>query len=105
MMQLTIEDIKKHLEPCFSSAGANKAILFGSFARGTQTRRSDIDLLVIKETTKRYFDRYDDFRDVYFQFPEYEIEMLIYTPDELERNKDRPFLRRVLKEGIVIYGC
>ncbi|MCI8342263.1 MAG: nucleotidyltransferase domain-containing protein [Firmicutes bacterium] len=42
----TIEEITKILRPVFFHNGVRKAILFGSYAKGTQTVDSDIDLLV-----------------------------------------------------------
>jgi len=30
---------------------------------------------------------------------------LIYTPEELEQLRDRPFVRRILSEGHTIYEC
>lgn len=40
---LTVKDI---LHPVFEKHGINKAILFGSVAKGTSTKNSDIDILV-----------------------------------------------------------
>ena len=101
---ITAQEIKRSLENCLRAAGIEKAVLFGSFARGTQTRKSDIDLLIIKKTSKRFFDRYDDFKEVYKLLEDYDVEMFIYTPEELESNENRSFIKRVFSEGIVIYG-
>ncbi len=70
----------------------------------TRTRRSDIDLLVVVPTQKRFLDRYGDFTDIPPAFPERDVEILIYTPRELQRNRERPFVRRVLAEGKLVYG-
>lgn len=45
-MPLSIDEIKKLLYPVFSNYNIDKAILFGSFAKGTASAKSDIDLLV-----------------------------------------------------------
>ena len=37
-----------------------KIVLFGSYARGEVHEGSDIDLMVIKETSKRFIDRIAD---------------------------------------------
>jgi predicted nucleotidyltransferase len=55
----TIGDLKARLRPLFKQYQIRKAILFGSLARGEATRRSDIDLILIQETKKRFWDRYD----------------------------------------------
>lgn len=50
------EHVISQLQHYFLSKGAERVILFGSFARNTQTRKSDVDLIVIKQTDKRFFD-------------------------------------------------
>lgn len=42
----SIEDIKDTLAPIFKSHNTKKAILFGSYAKGTETDQSDIDIYV-----------------------------------------------------------
>lgn len=37
------------------------------------------------------------------QIPDRDVDILIYTPEELDRLSDRPFIARVLKEGLKIY--
>lgn len=79
-----------------------KVILFGSFAEGTNTRRSDVDIAVIMDTPKRFLERYEDFSDLYsvLRMP---VDLIIWTPQEVERIKHRPFVRDVLVKGKVIY--
>ena len=49
----TIEDIKKAITPIASELGLKRVILFGSYARGEQTKDSDIDLIIDSEETLR----------------------------------------------------
>ena len=42
----TVNEIRKVLSPIFASHGVNFAVLFGSYAKGTATEKSDIDLVV-----------------------------------------------------------
>lgn len=42
----TIEEIRDTLNPIFYANGIRSAILFGSYAKGQATERSDIDILV-----------------------------------------------------------
>jgi predicted nucleotidyltransferase len=79
-----------------------RAYLFGSLARGTQSRRSDVDLIVIEDTDKPFFDRYDDFTDLLLEMP-FAVDLLIYTPDEWRGVSRRPFFKKVLEEAKVIY--
>jgi len=46
-----IKNIKELLSPVFIENKVKKAVLFGSFSRSTQTRKSDLDLIII---TTRY---------------------------------------------------
>ncbi len=45
-MVYTYDQIKNTLEPIFRKNGVRSAILFGSYAKGLQTEKSDIDILV-----------------------------------------------------------
>lgn len=102
-----IDDLKKAL----SSFGARCSniktiILFGSFARGTQTCRSDIDLIVIMDTDLSFFRRYDGVHgDILRLLSPYAVEFFIYTPGEFDRmvSNGNRFIRRILKEGKVLY--
>jgi predicted nucleotidyltransferase len=42
----TLSELKTILTPVFTEHGVKKAILFGSYAKGLATERSDVDLLV-----------------------------------------------------------
>jgi predicted nucleotidyltransferase len=102
----TVDDIIVGSSPVFRKYGIRKAILFGSFAKGRQTRKSDIDLILIQETDKRYFDRFDGIlSDLYQNLRGRDIEVFIYTPKEFKSISDRRFIRRAVAEGQVIYEC
>ena len=98
-----INQIKKKLTPVFAKNGVIKAIVFGSMAKETHSRRSDLDLMIILNTEKRFFDRYEMFDEVHDIVGDRAVEMLIYTPEELARISHRPFIDNILKTGRVIY--
>jgi len=80
--------------------GAEKVILFGSLARGDIGSASDIDLVIIKETDKKFLDRLDEFYTK--TQPRVAVDVLIYTPEEIKMlDKTRRFVRRILTEGVV----
>ena len=90
--------------PVFRRYGVQKAILFGSFARGEPSRRSDIDLILVQTTTRRFLDRLDGIlHDLNKASPGPSVEALVYTPGEFEQMKNRGFVSRALKEGKVLY--
>jgi predicted nucleotidyltransferase len=81
-----------------------RAIVFGSLARGEPSRRSDLDLIVIQKTAKRFLDRYDRLLPEIVQaVPGRDVDLLIYTPEELASLADRPFVATALREGVLIY--
>jgi uncharacterized protein len=98
-----LEMIKGQLAPTLEELGVDKAILFGSISRGTKSRKSDIDILLVVETEERFFDRYRRFEKIYVKLKGWSVDMLIYTPLELERIAHRSFIRRILAEGKTIY--
>jgi len=100
-----IARIKKLLLPVFMNSKARKAYLFGSISKGTQTRKSDVDLMIITETDKRFFDRYDDFESIQQILSDRSVDMLIYTSDEIVKISNRVFIKRILNEGEIIYEC
>lgn len=85
--------IKKRYKP-------ERMFLFGSWARGDIHRGSDIDLLIIKQTQKRFFDRIEEVLRIYKG--KIALEPLVYTPEEFVQMKKRPYLKSILKEAIEI---
>jgi len=98
-----LEKLSAQLKSFFSKVGIKKAILFGSYAKGSVSRKSDIDLMFIMDTNKRFFDRYKDVEEIYEIIPDRSIDILIYTPEELERISHRSFIKTIFREGKVIY--
>jgi predicted nucleotidyltransferase len=54
-----IEKIKEEIKKFKEKIGADKLIIFGSFARGNFNEHSDIDVLIVgkKFIGKRFYDR------------------------------------------------
>ncbi len=51
-----IQEIKKKIVPLMKKHGVVKAGIFGSYARGEQKKKSDIDMLVQLKRGQGYFD-------------------------------------------------
>ena len=98
-----IERIKKLLLPVFKANKTKRVYLFGSFSRGAQTRKSDLDLMIITDSEKRFFHRYDDYERIQQLITDQSVDMLIYTPDEISKISHRVFIKRILEEGIILY--
>ena len=101
---LDLSEIARRMKPVFTKHHIQKAILFGSFARGSRNQKSDIDLILIQETGEPYFERYRGIlQDLYKAVKGRDLEVFIYTPEELERISHRRFIQRACQEGKIIY--
>lgn len=82
-----------------------KVILFGSVARGEETKESDLDLFLVKDTDKNYFDRVSEAEK--FIKTDKEVDLIIYTPHEFDKAvKDNLiFINQILKYGKTLYDA
>jgi predicted nucleotidyltransferase len=100
---MTIEGIKERCRKALVESPALRAMVFGSYAQGSQTRRSDIDIIVIGDTDKPFFQRFEDFAALYEAFKDEVIDLLIYTPGEFADMAHRRFIRTIMAQGVVVY--
>lgn len=80
-----------------------KIILFGSFAAGMVHEGSDLDLVIVKQTSKRPIDRQVE---VYgLVKPEVGIDLFIYTPQEFRDLESMGFslVKEIVAKGKVLY--
>ena len=80
-----------------------RIILFGSVARGEADADSDLDVLVIKDTTDPFVHRLEAMANLCP--PGVHADILVYTPDELRQMVDdgNPFILQALQEGRTVY--
>jgi len=92
-----------HIVRALGRYDPERVILFGSAARGDTDPYSDIDLIVIKNTTRRFLDRLE--RVYELLQGEFALDALVYTPGEFSalQARENPFIERILKEGVTIY--
>lgn len=85
--------------------GAEKVVVFGSLATGEVGEWSDLDLVVIKETGKRFMDRIDDVARL--TRPQLAADIVVYTPAEFERMCEgrRFFREEIIAKGRVVYDA
>ncbi|MCS7219458.1 MAG: nucleotidyltransferase domain-containing protein [Thermus sp.] len=76
--------------------------LFGSHARGTADRRSDLDLLVVARTPLPPLARLELVLQPLADAP-LPVEPLVLTPEELAERRELPFLKGVLQEAKPLY--
>ncbi len=96
------------LQKLLAGYAPQKVILFGSHAYGNPGPDSDIDLLIIKETHDRLFDRLVAVRrilsDAKRQVP---LEALVLTPKEITTRLavGDQFLAEIMEKGEVLYAA
>jgi predicted nucleotidyltransferase len=82
--------------------GAERIVLFGSYAAGRRDLFTDLDLLAVIPSEEPFVHR---LASVYEQVaPKVATDLLLYTPEEFEQMKDRTFLRHALKTSQLLYA-
>ncbi len=77
-------------------------MLFGSLARGDISTTSDIDMIIVKGTEKKFLDRLDEIYSTLI--PNVALDILVYTPEEFEAMKTKNvFVMNAVKEGKMLY--
>ena len=101
---MNLAGIRKMIVPLVRQSPAEKAIIFGSYARGEADKYSDLDLLIISGSERPFVERYKDYWNIFLRFPG-AMEMVVYRPEEFSRmeKEENPFIERVNQEGKVIY--
>jgi len=98
------ETLPAALEKLIEQVQPEKIILFGSYAYGHPTPDSDVDLLVIMETTDPPTERFMKVARLLRPrlFP---VDILVYTPQEIEEalEHNNIFIREIYTKGITLY--
>ncbi len=83
--------------------GAERVILFGSYARGEITEDSDVDLLVIGPFEGKSIDKSVEIRMKLR--PRFAMDLLVRTPEKVHQRIEMGdgFMREILEEGKVLY--
>ena len=82
---------------------AERVVLFGSYAKGTATVDSDVDLLVIGAFNGRSVDKSVEIRmKLHPLFP---VDIIVRTPEKVKQRLEMgdDFIREILEEGKVLY--
>jgi predicted nucleotidyltransferase len=83
--------------------GVERVILFGSVVCQTIGLTSDLDLLVIWDTPMGFLERT---AFLYRRLnPRVPVDLFVYTPEEIRRLADHPFIRQALAEGETVYAA
>jgi len=102
---LTQAEVCRRLRQLVGTHGIERLILFGSFARGTQTAESDVDLILIIRSELRFLDRYPELLSLLHDtLRPHAVEPLIYTASEYEvlRARGMGIVHTADAEGVMI---
>ena len=95
-IQTLAEEIARKFQP-------DKIVLFGSYAYGTPSRDSDVDLLVILKTKQRPPEQAVAIRRaVKCPFP---LDLLVRTPEQVKERLHLGdyFLQEIMSQGKILY--
>lgn len=94
-----VEQIVKALVPY----GPERIILFGSAARGDGDEYSDVDLILIKRTDKRFVERLIEAGS--YLGSRLRADIFVYTPEEFQlmQDEENPFIELALRDARVVY--
>jgi uncharacterized protein len=83
--------------------GAEKVILFGSYAQGTAKQDSDVDLLIVTAFEGRSVDKSVQIR--LKLRPMFPVDLLIRTPEKIQQRLEMgdQFIKDILQGGKVLY--
>ncbi len=81
----------------------SQVILFGSYAKGSQTECSDIDIAVVSRALKRLdiFERQEILSRAHHRFG-VPLEPIGITPEQLDEKKG--FVREIVEAGVIVYN-
>lgn len=99
------DELNRILSRIIEVSQPDAVILFGSYASGNATEESDLDFLLIKQTNELPVNRAASIRKALRDIL-YPMDILVYTPDEIEKNRNKKFtfIHEVFKTGKILYG-
>jgi predicted nucleotidyltransferase len=104
MQQVTEALLEEIVRRIVEVAAPEKIVLFGSHGRGDSHLRSDLDILVIKESDEPRYRRsiplFSALSDIMVP-----MDILVYTPEEIHdwSNVRQAFHTTAIREGRVLY--
>ena len=100
--------VQRILQRLVAEYTPRKVILYGSYAYGEPGPDSDIDLLIIKDTSERFIDRWVTVQRIltgtHRSVP---VEALVLSPLEIENRLavGDQFIAKILEQGEVLYAA
>lgn len=102
---VALEELERRLREPLERAKVERAVVFGSWARGTADGYSDLDLVVVLETDLPRTERWRLLREVLDAIP-VPVDLLVYTPAEFARGLAAGLgvFDAIVREGVTIHA-
>jgi predicted nucleotidyltransferase len=100
---VAMNEIKEFGKRIGEQFGAEKVILFGSYAQGTASPDSDVDLLIVAPFEGRSVDKSVQIR--LKLRPTFPVDLLVRTPEKIRQRLQigDHFIKDILQEGKILY--
>ena len=81
-----------------------KMILFGNYAWGKPNQDSDMDILIVKKTAQKHYERIPEARRYLYDLDQ-AFDILVLTPEEVEKRLALGdfFIQEIWEKGKVLY--
>ncbi|QSQ09149.1 hypothetical protein H0A61_01508 [Koleobacter methoxysyntrophicus] len=97
LLKTELERITRELK----QLGAEKIMLFGSYASGRADLFTDLDIIAVLKSDLSFIKRIGF---IYSKIiPRVATDILVYTPEEWQTLKEKPFFKKAAAEGKVLY--
>jgi predicted nucleotidyltransferase len=102
-VQPLLERVKAHLKQCFGD-GIEAVLLYGSYARGSATSDSDVDLLILTNDSLSPREVRKSLSNLLYDIllEEGELVSVLVIRNSLYNSQSSPFLLQVHKEAISV---
>ncbi|MEK7722257.1 MAG: nucleotidyltransferase domain-containing protein [Elusimicrobiota bacterium] len=103
-MKMSPELLEGIIKRIVDGYNPDKIILFGSYAYGTPTEDSDIDLFIIKDDNRKRVERFCEVRKISGDSG-ISIMPIVFTSKELEKRLklEDDFILEIINKGKVLY--
>lgn len=97
------EELERLVQVATRQLHPKRIIVFGSLAANKVREWSDLDVVIIAETDRPFYERSKEvIKEVR---PRVGLDLLVYSPAEWKEIQARPFIREeVVKKGRIVYG-
>ncbi|MFN3467900.1 MAG: nucleotidyltransferase domain-containing protein [Candidatus Brocadiales bacterium] len=103
-IEKTLEEIVERIQREYDP---EKIILFGSYAWGKPTEESDIDLLIVKDTSKPFHKRWAEVCQIVSELRRgLALSPFVITPSELSSRLEigDQFFEEIIERGKILYA-